>query len=85
MANLIQDNKHLEERLDSHGSRLYKLENLDIPQDLPKVDMKEILHHRMWETNSYQANEDHKNLYEALQKSMARDQTDQFLTDLAEA
>nr|GEW17323.1 retrovirus-related Pol polyprotein from transposon TNT 1-94 [Tanacetum cinerariifolium] len=32
MANLIQDNKHLEERLDSHGSHLYKLENLDIPQ-----------------------------------------------------
>ncbi|GKE33430.1 hypothetical protein Tco_1452752 [Tanacetum coccineum] len=31
MANLIQDNKHLEERLDGHGSRLYKLENLNIP------------------------------------------------------
>nr|GFB83787.1 hypothetical protein [Tanacetum cinerariifolium] len=77
MANLIQDNKHLEERLDSHRSRLYRLENLNIPQ--------QILHQRMWETNSYQANEDHKNLYEAQKKSMARDQTDQFLTDLAEA
>nr|GEY28363.1 hypothetical protein [Tanacetum cinerariifolium] len=32
MTNLIQDNKHLEERLDSHGARLYTLENLDIPQ-----------------------------------------------------
>nr|GEW60904.1 hypothetical protein [Tanacetum cinerariifolium]GEW64407.1 hypothetical protein [Tanacetum cinerariifolium] len=32
MANLIQDNNHLEERLDSYGSRLYKLENLNIPQ-----------------------------------------------------
>nr|GEV00527.1 integrase, catalytic region, zinc finger, CCHC-type, peptidase aspartic, catalytic [Tanacetum cinerariifolium] len=32
MANLIQDKKHLEERLDSHGLRLYKLENLNIPQ-----------------------------------------------------
>nr|GEZ92580.1 hypothetical protein [Tanacetum cinerariifolium] len=53
--------------------------------DFPEVDMKEILHQRMWETNSYQANEDHKNLYEALEKSMARDQTNQFLTDLAEA
>ncbi|GKG10272.1 hypothetical protein Tco_0339018, partial [Tanacetum coccineum] len=31
MANLIQDNKHLEERLDSQGSRLYLLENLNIP------------------------------------------------------
>nr|GEW49405.1 retrovirus-related Pol polyprotein from transposon TNT 1-94 [Tanacetum cinerariifolium] len=35
MANLIQDNKHLEERLDSHGARLYTLENLDIPQQPP--------------------------------------------------
>nr|GFD21703.1 hypothetical protein [Tanacetum cinerariifolium] len=68
------------ERLDSHGTRLYTLEDLDIPQQvskavdeiitdavdwaiqaplwnnfrhLPEVDMKEILHQRMWETNSY--------------------------------
>nr|GEX28518.1 hypothetical protein [Tanacetum cinerariifolium] len=59
MANLIQDNKHLEERLDSHGARLYTLKNLDIPQDLPEADMKEILHQRMWETNSYKAHKDH--------------------------
>nr|GEW17419.1 reverse transcriptase domain-containing protein [Tanacetum cinerariifolium] len=37
MANLIQDNKHLEERLDSHGARLYTLENLDIPQEVSKA------------------------------------------------
>nr|GEU80603.1 retrovirus-related Pol polyprotein from transposon TNT 1-94 [Tanacetum cinerariifolium] len=37
MANLIQDNKHLEERLDSHGARLYTLENLDIPQQVRKA------------------------------------------------
>nr|GEX37968.1 hypothetical protein [Tanacetum cinerariifolium] len=37
MANLIQDNKHLEERLDSHGARLYTLENLDIPQQVSKA------------------------------------------------
>nr|GEX93999.1 hypothetical protein [Tanacetum cinerariifolium] len=54
-------------------------------RDFPEVDMKEILHQRIWETNSYQTNEDHNNLYEALEKSMARDQTNQFLTDLAEA
>ncbi|GKD17063.1 E-beta-farnesene synthase [Tanacetum coccineum] len=29
-------------------------------RDLPEADMKEILHHRMWESNSYQAHEDHK-------------------------
>nr|GEU31430.1 hypothetical protein [Tanacetum cinerariifolium] len=32
MANQIQDNKYLEERLDSHGARLYTLENIDIPR-----------------------------------------------------
>ncbi|GJX74092.1 hypothetical protein Tco_0312687 [Tanacetum coccineum] len=112
MADLIQDNLALEERMDKHGSRLYKLENLDIPhqvskavdeivmdavdwaiqaplrdrfRDLPEADMKEILHHRMWETNSYKAHEDHKKLYEALEKSMDRDHSDQLLTDLAEA
>nr|GFC98613.1 hypothetical protein [Tanacetum cinerariifolium] len=37
MENLIQDNKHLEERLDSHGSRLYTLENLNIPQQVSKA------------------------------------------------
>ncbi|GKE91510.1 hypothetical protein Tco_1572605 [Tanacetum coccineum] len=112
MADLIQDNLALEERMDKHGSRLYKLENLDIPhqvskavdeivtdavdwaiqaplrdrfRDLPKADMKEILHHRMWETNSYKAHKDHKKLYGALEKSMDRDHFDQLLTDLAKA
>ncbi|GKC22567.1 hypothetical protein Tco_1024717, partial [Tanacetum coccineum] len=54
-------------------------------RDLPEADMEEILHHRMWESNSYQAHEDHKMLYEALEKSMARDHIGQLLTDLAEA
>nr|GEZ06794.1 hypothetical protein [Tanacetum cinerariifolium] len=108
MANLIQDNKHLDKRLDSHGVRLYTLENPDIPpqvskavdeivtdavdwaiqaplrnhfRDLPEEDMKEILHQRMWETNSYKAHEDHMMLYEALEKSMKRDHTDELLKD----
>ncbi|GKD14568.1 hypothetical protein Tco_1198975 [Tanacetum coccineum] len=54
-------------------------------RDLPEADMKEILHHRMWETKSYEAHEDHKNMYEALEKSMDRDHSDHLLTDLAEA
>ncbi|GJW38804.1 hypothetical protein Tco_0064649 [Tanacetum coccineum] len=54
-------------------------------RDLPEADMKEILHHRMRESNSYKAHEDHKKLYEALEKSMDHDHTDQLLTDLAEA
>ncbi|GJS49113.1 retrovirus-related pol polyprotein from transposon TNT 1-94, partial [Tanacetum coccineum] len=37
MANLIQDNEHLKESLDSHVSRLYKLENLNIPHQVSKA------------------------------------------------
>nr|GEU56953.1 hypothetical protein [Tanacetum cinerariifolium] len=54
-------------------------------RDLPEADMKEILHRRMWETNSYKAHEDHMMLYEALEKSINCDHTDELLTDLAEA
>ncbi|GJU13684.1 hypothetical protein Tco_1136080 [Tanacetum coccineum] len=99
MADLLKDNLALEERLDKHGSRLYKLEILDIPyqvskavdeivtdvvdwaiqaplrdgfRDLPEADIKEILYHRMWETKSYEAHEDHKKLYEALEKKNKR-------------
>ncbi|GKB77840.1 hypothetical protein Tco_0944735, partial [Tanacetum coccineum] len=36
------------------------------------------------ESNSYQAHEDHKMLYEALEKSMAHDHTNHLLADLAE-
>nr|GEX19029.1 ribonuclease H-like domain, reverse transcriptase, RNA-dependent DNA polymerase [Tanacetum cinerariifolium] len=54
-------------------------------RDLPEADMKEILHQRMWETNSYKAHEDHMMLYEALEKSMNHDHTDELITDLAKA
>ncbi|GJY93647.1 hypothetical protein Tco_0509429 [Tanacetum coccineum] len=41
---------------------IHRMTNLDRFRDLPEADMKEILHHRMWESNSYQAHEDHKQL-----------------------
>nr|GFA12081.1 E-beta-farnesene synthase [Tanacetum cinerariifolium] len=112
MANLIHDNKQLEQRLDSHGARLYTLEHLDIPnqvskavdevvmdavdwamqaplrnrfRDLPEADMKEILHQRMWETDSYKTHKDQMQLYEALEKSMNYDRSEELLKDLAEA
>nr|GEV20166.1 Gag-Pol polyprotein [Tanacetum cinerariifolium] len=56
MSNLIQDNKKLEQRLNSHRARLYTLEHLDIPRQL----------------------------YEALEKSMNRDHSEELLKDLAE-
>nr|GEY23598.1 hypothetical protein [Tanacetum cinerariifolium] len=39
----------------------------------------------MWKTGSYKTHEDYKNLYEALEKSMDRDHSDQLQADLAEA
>ncbi|GKA17997.1 hypothetical protein Tco_0697834, partial [Tanacetum coccineum] len=111
IADLANANQALEERLEKHGSILYRLENQDIPnqvskavdeivtdavdwamhaplrehfRDLPEADMKEILYNRMWESKSYQTHEDHMTLYEALEKSMARDNRVQLLSDLAE-
>ncbi|GJZ72484.1 hypothetical protein Tco_0636335 [Tanacetum coccineum] len=37
MAYLVQANLAMEERMDKHGSRLYKLENLDIPYHVSKA------------------------------------------------
>nr|GEX85414.1 putative ribonuclease H-like domain-containing protein [Tanacetum cinerariifolium] len=54
-------------------------------RDLPKADMKEILHQRIRETKSYKTHKDHMMLYEALEKSLNRDHTEELLEDLAEA
>ncbi|GJT49665.1 hypothetical protein Tco_0975822 [Tanacetum coccineum] len=53
--------------------------------DLPAVDMKEVLQQRMFEDKSYLSHEDHKNLFEALEKSLERDYSNQLLSDLKEA
>nr|GEX95416.1 ribonuclease H-like domain-containing protein [Tanacetum cinerariifolium] len=53
--------------------------------DLPAVDMKEILQQQMFKDNSYQAHENDKKLYEALQKSLERYYLNQLLADLDEA
>ncbi|GJY00888.1 integrase, catalytic region, zinc finger, CCHC-type containing protein [Tanacetum coccineum] len=37
MADLVQANLALEERMDKHGSKLYKLENLNIPHQVSKA------------------------------------------------
>nr|GFC08275.1 hypothetical protein [Tanacetum cinerariifolium] len=54
-------------------------------KDLPEADMKEILHQRMWETESYKTHKDHMQLFEALEKSMNRDHSEELAQDLAEA
>ncbi|GJT02181.1 retrovirus-related pol polyprotein from transposon TNT 1-94 [Tanacetum coccineum] len=111
MADLLQDNLALGERLDKHGTR-YKLVDPRIPnkvcqavdeivtdavdwamqaplrarfRDLPTVDMKEILQQRMFEDDSYKANNVHNDLYEALQKSLELDYSNQRLAEQEEA
>ncbi|GJV06735.1 hypothetical protein Tco_1344391 [Tanacetum coccineum] len=53
-------------------------------KDLPTSDMKEILLQRMLEENYEKGHEDHKMAYEALQKSITRDESEKFNADKAE-
>ncbi|GJX89082.1 hypothetical protein Tco_0341096 [Tanacetum coccineum] len=53
-------------------------------KDLPTSNMKEILLQRMLEENYDKGHEDHKMAYEALQKSILRDESEQFDADKAE-
>nr|GEX13731.1 retrovirus-related Pol polyprotein from transposon TNT 1-94 [Tanacetum cinerariifolium] len=69
----------------SQGMSIHIVEFRYTSADLPEANMKEIVHQRMWETNSYKTHEDHMMLYEALEKSMNHDHTDELLKDLAEA
>nr|GEU88248.1 monodehydroascorbate reductase [Tanacetum cinerariifolium] len=54
-------------------------------RDLPEADMKEIIHQRIWENESYKSHEDHMQLYEALENSMNHDHSQQLAQDMAEA
>nr|GEV71409.1 hypothetical protein [Tanacetum cinerariifolium] len=54
-------------------------------RDVPKANMKEILHQRMWETESYKTHKDHMQLFKALEKSMNCDHPEELAFDLAEA
>ncbi|GKD57162.1 hypothetical protein Tco_1290549 [Tanacetum coccineum] len=53
-------------------------------KDLPTSDMKEILLQRMIEENYNKGHEDHRMAYEALQKSILHDESEQFDADKAE-
>ncbi|GJZ38574.1 hypothetical protein Tco_0585137 [Tanacetum coccineum] len=53
-------------------------------KDFPTSDMKEILLQRMLEENYDKGYEDHWMAYEALQKSILRDESEQFNADKAE-
>ncbi|GJV50646.1 hypothetical protein Tco_1446387 [Tanacetum coccineum] len=128
IADLVDANQALEERLDKQGNRIHQLETQDLSRlirekivkfidsreidrkikesvkevvtasiqhamraplcarfkDLPTSDMKEILLQRMLEENYDKGYEDHKMAFEALQKSIIRDESEQFDADKAE-
>nr|GEX28267.1 histone deacetylase 14 [Tanacetum cinerariifolium] len=75
MADLIQVNKDIEERLDSHGSRLYTLEQLDIPQRVSIVVSEVVTDAVDWAMQAPLP----------LKKSMNRDHSEDLAQDLAEA
>ncbi|GJW05631.1 hypothetical protein Tco_1568054 [Tanacetum coccineum] len=50
-------------------------------RELPKADMKEILHQRMFENGSYKSLREHVALYEALEASMEHANRDEFLDE----
>ncbi|GJT66439.1 hypothetical protein Tco_1017919 [Tanacetum coccineum] len=92
IADLVEANQALEERLDKQGNRIHQLEiqhAIRAPlrarfKDLPTSDMKEILLQRMLEENYDKGHEDHKMAYEALQKSIIHDESEKFDADKAE-
>nr|GEW75643.1 retrovirus-related Pol polyprotein from transposon TNT 1-94 [Tanacetum cinerariifolium] len=87
MANLIQVNKDMEESEVVTDAVDWAMQAplSNRFRDLLEADMKEILHQRMWETESYKTHEDHKQLFEAFEKSMNRDYSEELAQDLAEA
>nr|GEV34037.1 hypothetical protein [Tanacetum cinerariifolium] len=51
-------------------------------RELPEADMKEILHQRMFESDSYKSLPEHVALYEALEAYMDRANGDEFLAEM---
>nr|GFB25903.1 hypothetical protein [Tanacetum cinerariifolium] len=86
LANLIQVNKTMEESEVVTDAIDWAMQAplRNHFRDLPKADMKEILHQRMWESDSYKSHEDHMQLFEALEKSINHDHSEELTHDLAE-
>ncbi|GJY68303.1 hypothetical protein Tco_0471285 [Tanacetum coccineum] len=128
IADQVDANQALEERLDKQGNRIHQLETQDLSRmireqiveyidkqeldgkieetvketvtasvqyairaplrarfkDLPTSDIKGILLQRMLEENYDKGHEDHRMAYEALKKSILRDESKQFDADKVE-
>ncbi|GKC18735.1 hypothetical protein Tco_1020885 [Tanacetum coccineum] len=84
IADLVDANQALEERLDKHGSRLYKLENQDIPNQVSKAVDKIVMDAVDWAMQA-PLRERFRDLPEADMKEILHNRIDQLLSDLAEA
>nr|GEW39087.1 hypothetical protein [Tanacetum cinerariifolium] len=85
MANLIQVKKTRGEVGQTWGAFVYAGTIRHPPTGEQSSDMKNILHQRMWESESYKTHEDRMQLFEALKKSMNRDHSEELAQDLAKA
>nr|GEY23653.1 E-beta-farnesene synthase [Tanacetum cinerariifolium] len=85
MANLIQVSRAVSEVVTDVVDWAMQALLQNRFRDLPEADMMEILYQCMWETESYKTHEDHTQLFEALEKSMNRDHSEELAQDLAEA
>ncbi|GKC60537.1 hypothetical protein Tco_1088135 [Tanacetum coccineum] len=83
----------LEYRIDNYVRETVK-ENVQISlrapllqsfRDPSKIEMKEILHERMFKSGSYKTHSEHADLHEALKRSMARDNMDEFIVEQAKS
>ncbi|GJW60830.1 hypothetical protein Tco_0110165 [Tanacetum coccineum] len=82
IADLVDANQALEERLDKHGSRLYRLENQDIPNQVRKAVDEIVTDAVDWQAS---LRERFRDLPEADMKEILHNRIDQLLSDLAEA
>ncbi|GKF35259.1 hypothetical protein Tco_0108459, partial [Tanacetum coccineum] len=92
IANLVEENQALEERLDKQGSRINKLETMDLSkmireQTVEFIDSQEIdrkINESVKEENYDKGHDVHRVAYEALQDSIRRDECEDFDVDKAQ-
>ncbi|GKC55804.1 hypothetical protein Tco_1083402 [Tanacetum coccineum] len=87
------EHRDLEFKIDNYVRETMK-ENVQIAlraprlqsfRDMSEIEIKEILHQRMFESGSYKTHSEHADLYDALDRSMARDNMDEFLAEKAKS
>ncbi|GJR98810.1 hypothetical protein Tco_0270984 [Tanacetum coccineum] len=83
IADLVDANQALEERLDKHGSRLYRLENQDIPNQVSKAVDEIVTDAVDWAMHA-PLRERFRDLPEADMKEILHNRIDQLLSNLAE-